>query len=62
MKDYLKYTSFGFEILAYIGVPTTIGYFLDKHFETAKPWFLLAFALLGCGIAIYKLISFTKNL
>ena len=60
MKEYLKYTTVGFEILAYIGAPTALGYYLDKHFETQKPWFLLVFALVGCAAAMYRLMKFTK--
>ncbi len=62
MKDYLKYTTLGIEILMYIGVGVVIGYFLDQKMQTEKPWFLLVFSLLGCAAVIYKIIRFTNNL
>ena len=55
-QSYLRYSSLGFEILAYILIFVAIGYFLDKWANTDKPYFVLVFSLLGCGAVMYKLI------
>ncbi len=54
MKDYLKYASLGFEIIATMLVTGLGGYFLDKYLDT-RPWFLLAFLLLGCVIVLVRI-------
>lgn len=54
MKDYLKYASLGFEIITTMLITGLGGYFLDKWLET-KPWFLLAFLLLGCVIVLVRI-------
>ncbi len=62
MKDYLKYTTFGIEILLYVGIGVCIGYYIDKKTGTEKPWFLLVFSLLGCAAAVYKIIRFSGKI
>lgn len=62
MKDYLKYTTLGIEILMYIGVGVALGYFLDQKLQTEKPWFVLICSLLGCAAVIYKIIRFTSKI
>lgn len=61
MKDYLKYTTLGFEILAAMLVGCGGGYLLDMYLHTSKPWFLIIGALSGCGFAIYLIIKQTQN-
>ena len=56
MKNYMRYAGLGFEILACIFVFAGLGYWLDNKYQTEKPWFLLTFALLGCGVAIYLMV------
>lgn len=57
----MKYAGLGFEILASMLFCVGIGYVLDKHFETEKPWFVLAFSLLGCVMVIYIMIRSLKR-
>ncbi|RMG27858.1 MAG: AtpZ/AtpI family protein [Bacteroidetes bacterium] len=62
LKEYLRYSSLGFEVLACILLFAGAGYGLDQWLETEKPWFLLFFSLLGCAAAIYLLVrGFTKK-
>lgn len=56
LKDYVKYTGLGFEILACILLFVGAGYGLDKWLETEKPWFMLGLSVLGCVMAIYLAI------
>lgn len=61
-KEYLRYSTLGFELLVVILLFVGIGYGLDHWLETQKPWFLLACSLLGCALAMYFLIrAFTKK-
>ena len=61
-KEYLRYTSLGFEVLASILLFVGLGYKLDQWLETEQPWFLLGCSLMGCGVAMYLLISrFTQK-
>lgn len=54
MKDYLKYASLGFEIIATMLVTGLGGYFLDKWLET-RPWLLLVLLLVGCVIVLVRI-------
>jgi len=42
-----------------IGVPTVVGWYIDKHYGTAPLWLIirLAVGLLGTGFDIYKLLK-----
>lgn len=61
-KELMRYAGMGFEILTAMLLCIGAGYFLDRHFQTEKPWFTLGFSLLGCGVALYLMIrSLDKN-
>jgi len=54
--NYLRYTSIGFELVGSLLLFVFIGYSLDKRVGTEKPWFMLVFSLIGCGVAMYLMI------
>ncbi len=60
INEYVKYTSIGFEVLAYILIFVGGGYYLDKWLDT-NPWFTLSLSLLGCGVAMYVIIKKLGN-
>ena len=55
MKDYLKYASLGFEILAMMLVCGAGGYFLDKWLHT-QPCILIVGCMLGCVLVLLRII------
>ncbi|MEM6629264.1 MAG: AtpZ/AtpI family protein [Bacteroidota bacterium] len=56
LPDYLKYTSMGFEILAYVLFAVFAGYKLDQWLGT-DPWLLLVCSLLGVAGAMYHAVK-----
>ncbi|GAB4410038.1 MAG: hypothetical protein OHK0039_14150 [Bacteroidia bacterium] len=60
MRDWIRYTGLGFEILACILIFAGLGYGLDRWLQTDKPWFLLGLSLTGCAAAMYLMIRTTK--
>lgn len=56
MNDYLRYSSMGFEIVAYVLIFVGIGYGLDRWLDT-KPWFTMTMSILGCGAAMYQTVK-----
>jgi F0F1-type ATP synthase assembly protein I len=48
-------TSVAYEFLGSILVGALLGYFFDRHFETA-PWGLIALTLLGTSTGLYRMI------
>lgn len=56
MKDYLKYASLGFEILATMVVCGLIGYFLDKWLGT-HPWILMVMCILACVLVLLRIMK-----
>jgi F0F1-type ATP synthase assembly protein I len=55
--EIFKYAGLGMQLMGFIVVSVMIGWALDGYFATAKPWFRLGFALLGCVGAIYYSIQ-----
>lgn len=53
----MKYAGLGFEFLACILLFVGAGYGLDQWMETDQPWFMMVLSLVGCGIALYLLVS-----
>lgn len=53
----LRYAGLGSQLVGFIGVSILIGWGLDEHYHTHKPWFRLGFALAGCVGAIYYMIQ-----
>ena len=51
-----KYSGIAFQMLATIGLGTWAGIWLDKHYQTATPWFTLGLMLLGLFVAMYQVI------
>ncbi|MDX1906941.1 MAG: AtpZ/AtpI family protein [Bacteroidia bacterium] len=61
MREYLRYMTAGFEVIACIMIFAGAGYGLDRWLQTEKPWFLLFLSLLGCAAALYLLIRKLGN-
>jgi len=56
-----KYSGIAFQMLAIIGLSTWAGVSLDKHYQTATPWYTVGLMLLGLFVALYQVIrSLTK--
>ena len=53
VNTYLRYSGIGFQLAATIGVGALIGYELDKHLKTSKPWFTVGFSILFLVAAFY---------
>ena len=56
-KGYLKYSGMAFQIAAYILVGLFVGKQLDKYFETSRPLFSAAGAVLFLVAYLVKLIA-----
>jgi F0F1-type ATP synthase assembly protein I len=48
-------TSVAYEFLGSILVGALLGYFFDRHFETA-PWGLIALTLFGTSTGLYRMV------
>ena len=55
MNDYLRYSTMGFEIVAYVLIFVGIGYGLDKWLQT-NPWFTLVMSIGGIAVAMYQVV------
>ena len=53
IKNYLKYSGFGFQIAATIGAGVFIGYQTDKWLHTSKLYFTLGFSFLFVVLALF---------
>lgn len=56
-NSYMKYTGMAFQMGATIAVGVLLGKFLDRHFETARPYFSMLFAVLFTAVAVYLAIK-----
>jgi Putative F0F1-ATPase subunit Ca2+/Mg2+ transporter len=52
-NDYIRYSTMVFEMAAIIGAFTFAGYKADAWQHTSTPYYTLAGALLGVGLALY---------
>jgi F0F1-type ATP synthase assembly protein I len=52
----MRYSGLGLQMMVTIGVFITIGYLLDRHFET-PPVFILIFSFIGIGAGFYHFIK-----
>ncbi|UOR04433.1 AtpZ/AtpI family protein [Hymenobacter aerilatus] len=56
LRALAKYSGLGFQMLGIIGVFTFIGIKLDDYLNTKKPWWTVAFVLVGVISAMYQVI------
>ncbi|MBO3272806.1 MULTISPECIES: AtpZ/AtpI family protein [Hymenobacter] len=56
LRALAKYSGLGFQMLGIIGVFTFIGIKLDDYLHTKKPWWTVAFVLVGVIGAMYQVI------
>lgn len=61
-KNYLKYSSLGFQMAITIGLATWGGQYLDGKYENEQPIFTIILILLGIAIALYQVIREVSNL
>lgn len=54
-------TSVAYEFLGSILAGALLGYFFDRHFETA-PWGLIALTLLGTTTGLYRMVVTLRQL
>jgi F0F1-type ATP synthase assembly protein I len=54
-------TSVAYEFLGSILVGALLGYFFDRHFDTA-PWGLIALTLLGTSTGLYRMVVTLRQL
>jgi F0F1-type ATP synthase assembly protein I len=54
-------TSAAYEFLGSILAGALLGYFFDRHFETA-PWGLIALTLLGTTTGLYRMVVTLRRL
>jgi len=54
-------TSVAYEFLGSILAGALLGYFFDRHFETA-PWGLIALTLLGTTTGLYRMVVTLRKL
>jgi F0F1-type ATP synthase assembly protein I len=57
LKDYAKYSSLAFQMAFIIAGGTWLGYLLDKLTGWRFPVFIVVFALLSVGLAIYYAVK-----
>ncbi|MFN8308873.1 MAG: AtpZ/AtpI family protein [Chitinophagales bacterium] len=55
-NSYIRYTSMAVEMLATIAIGTGLGWWLDRHFETPKPYFTAGLSLVFVLVALFRAI------
>lgn len=61
-KNYLKYSSLGFQMAITIGLAAWGGQYLDNKYLTEKPYYTIALILCGIAIAMYQVIREVSRL
>jgi len=56
-KSYLKYSSLGIQLLAFIAVGFYGGYKLDEYLGNSIPWFAIGFTFLMFFAGMYQLVK-----
>ena len=60
-KQFVRYSSIGLEMGLSVAIGVTIGYYLDRFFNTS-PWLTLIFLILGSVAGFRRLFSLLKDL
>ncbi|MFD1553138.1 hypothetical protein DNU06_12470 [Putridiphycobacter roseus] len=61
-KNYLKYSSLGFQMAITVGLAAWGGQYFDKKFENEQPIFTIVLILIGIAIALYQVIREVNKL
>lgn len=61
-KNYLKYSSLGFQMAITIGLSAWGGHYLDGKYQNEKPIYTIILILLGIAIAMYQVIREVNRL
>ncbi len=56
-STYLKYSSLGFQMALTIGLGAWLGAYLDKKYNTEKPYYTIAIVLVSIFISMYQVIK-----
>lgn len=56
LKNYIKFSAMGFQMLATIGIFAFIGYKIDEKRKSNTPIFTAVLALLGTVASLYQVI------
>ena len=57
VNQYLKYSGMAMQLFAMVAVAAWLGTYLDKRFETPKPYITILLILLFTGVFFYRLIN-----
>jgi ATP synthase protein I len=61
-KGMQRYLGLGVQILATLGIFLAAGWWLDKHFALATPWFTVGLSLFGIvSIMIWVVVRFGRK-
>jgi F0F1-type ATP synthase assembly protein I len=55
--NWMRYSGIGFQLAGSIALGVFIGYELDKHFHTSKPYFVFSCSLLFFLVSFYAIIK-----
>ncbi|MFN3640936.1 MAG: AtpZ/AtpI family protein [Flavobacterium sp.] len=61
LNEYVKYSSYTFQMASIIFVFMFIGQKADSYFTTEKPYLTAFFSILGIILSIFKLIKDVKS-
>ncbi|MDW8157432.1 MAG: AtpZ/AtpI family protein [Bacteroidia bacterium] len=56
LKQYLKYSTIGFQIVSTLAVVIGIGYWIDQVLQNKRLWATLIFSLLACVSVVVYLV------
>jgi predicted negative regulator of RcsB-dependent stress response len=61
VKDYVKYTGMGFQMIAIIGIFTYAGYRIDDSAHHQTKWVTAVLSLAGVLISLYVVIASVRK-
>ncbi|MXV17588.1 AtpZ/AtpI family protein [Hufsiella ginkgonis] len=56
MKNYARYSSIAFQLVAIIGVFAFAGYKIDQHYQHKVQWVTAIFCVAGVCLSIYQTV------
>jgi len=56
-RNYLRYSSLGFQMAITIGLGAWAGNYLDEKYQTEKPYYSIVIILISIAIALYQVIK-----
>lgn len=56
LEQYVKYSTVGFQVVAFLGLFIWIGYAIDQKLENKRLWTTLIFSLIACVMVMVYLI------